>query len=213
MKIALIGATGFVGKALLEELLNRDHSVRALQRDPAKLAARPGLEVRSLDVLAGDNLAAELEGVDAVVSAFNAGWANPNLHDDFLRGSDAIAAAAREAGVRLIVVGGAGSLFIAPSQQLVDSPAFPAEWKQGALAAREVLTRLRADTTALDWTFVSPAMHLAPGARTAQFRLGGEEPVLDAKGESHISVEDLAVAIVNELEAPQHRRARFTAGY
>src|SRR5437868_6908402 len=126
MKIALIGATGFVGKALLEELLNRDHSVRALQRDPAKLAARPGLEVRSLDVLAGDNLAAELEGVDAVVSAFNAGWANPNLHDDFLRGSDAIAAAAREAGVRLIVVGGAGSLFIAPSQQLVDSPAFPA---------------------------------------------------------------------------------------
>lgn len=213
MKIALIGATGFVGKALLEELLNRDHSVRALQRDAAKLAARPGLEVRSLDVLAGDNLAAELEGVDAVISAFNAGWANPNLHDDFLRGSDAIAAAAREAGVRLIVVGGAGSLFIAPGQQLVDSPAFPAEWKQGALAAREVLTRLRADASALDWTFVSPAMHLAPGARTAQFRLGGEEPVFDAKGESHISVEDLAVAIVNELEAPQHRRARFTAGY
>jgi len=213
MNIALIGATGFVGSALLEELLNRDHQVRALQRDAAKLAARPGLEVRSVDVLGGANLVAELKGVDAIVSAFNAGWANPNLHDDFLRGSEAIADAARKAGVRLIVVGGAGSLFIAPGQQLVDSPAFPAEWKQGALAAREVLTRLRADMTELDWTFVSPAMHLAPGARTGQFRLGGEEPVFDAKGESHISVADLAAAIVNELEAPQHRRGRFTAGY
>lgn len=213
MKITLIGATGFVGKAVLNELQNRDHSVRALQRDATKLAARPGLEVRSVDVLGGGDLAAELKGVDAVLSAFNAGWANPNLHDDFLRGSDAIAAAAREAGVRLIVVGGAGSLFIAPGQQLVDAPAFPAEWKQGALAARGVLNRLRADQTGLDWTFVSPAMHLAPGARTARFRLGGEEPVFDAKGESHISVEDLAVAIVNELEAPQHRRDRFTAGY
>lgn len=212
MNIALIGATGFVGQALLAELLSRGHRVRALQRDAAKLAARPGLEVRSVDVLGDADLAASLAGVDAVVSAFNAGWSNPHLHDDFLRGSDAIAAAARQAGVRLIVVGGAGSLFVG-GQQLVDSPQFPAEWKQGALAAREALNRLRADQTGLDWTFVSPAMHLAPGARTAQFRLGGEEPVFDAKGESHLSVEDLAVAIVNELEAPQHRRGRFTAGY
>jgi putative NADH-flavin reductase len=213
MNIALIGATGFVGSALLEELLSRGHEVRALLRDPAKLPARPGLQARAVDVLADGDLAAELQGVDAVVSAFNAGWANPQLHDDFLRGSDAIAAAARKAGVRLIVVGGAGSLFIAPGQQLVDSPAFPAEWKQGALAAREALNRLRADGTDLDWTFVSPAMHLAPGPRTGQFRLGGEEPVFDAKGESHLSVADLAVGIVNELEAPRHRRARFTLGY
>ncbi|MBI3350222.1 MAG: NAD(P)H-binding protein [Burkholderiales bacterium] len=213
MNIALIGATGFVGQALLEELLNRGHQVRALQRDTSKLAARSGLEVHSVDVLAGGDLAAELNGVDAVVSAFNAGWANPNLHDDFLRGSDAIADAARTAGVRLVAVGGAGSLFIAPGQQLVDSPNFPAEWKSGALAAREALNRLLTDQTKLDWTFVSPAMHLAPGERTGQFRLGGEEPVFDAQGESHISVEDLAVAIVNELEAPQHRRRRFTAGY
>ena len=213
MNIALIGATGFVGKAVLEELLNRGHQVRSLQRDVAKLAARAGVEARAVDVLAGSNLAAELKGVDAVVSAFNAGWANPNLHDDFLRGSDAIATAAREAGVRLLVVGGAGSLFIAPGQQLVDSPAFPAEWKQGALAAREALNRLRADQSGLDWSFVSPAMHLAPGQRTGKFRLGRDEPVFDAKGESHISVEDLAAAIVNELESPQFRRARFTLGY
>lgn len=213
MNIALIGATGFVGAALLEELLSRGHQVRALQRDTAKLAARPGLEVRAVDVLTAADLAAELTGVDAVVSAFNAGWANPNLYEDFLRGSDAIANAARQAGVRLIAVGGAGSLFIAPGQQLVDSPAFPAEWKSGALAAREMLTRLRADKTALDWTLVSPAMHLEPGPRTGSFRIGGEAPVFDAQGESRISVADLAAAIVNELEAPQHRRARFTAGY
>lgn len=213
MNIALIGATGFVGQALLQELLARGHAVRALQRDAAKLAPRAGLEVRSVDVLAPGGFAAELQGVDAVVSAYNAGWANPNLHDDFLRGSDAIAAAAREAGVRLIVVGGAGSLFIAPGQQLVDSPAFPAEWKSGALAAREALNRLRADTTALDWTFVSPAMHLEPGERTGVFRLGGEQPVFDAQGESRITVADLAVAIADELERPQHRRGRFTAGY
>lgn len=213
MNIALIGATGFVGQALLEELLARGHAVRALQRDAAKLAPRAGLDARSVDVLAPGGFAAELNGVDAVVSAYNAGWANPQLHDDFLRGSDAIVSAAREAGVRLIVVGGAGSLFIAPGQQLVDSPAFPAEWKSGALAAREALNRLRADTTALDWTFVSPAMHLEPGERTGVFRLGGEQPVFDAQGESRITVADLAVAIVDELERPQHRRARFTAGY
>lgn len=213
MKIALIGATGFVGSALLEELLSRGHQVRALQRDTARLGARPGLTVRTVDVLAGDGLAAELAGMDAVVSAYNAGWTNPRLHDDFLRGSDAIAAAARDAGVRLLVVGGAGSLFIAPGQQLVDSPDFPAEWRQGALAARELLNRLRADGTPLDWTFVSPAMHLQPGERTGQYRLGTEAPVFDADGESRISVADLAAAIADELAQPRHRRQRFTVGY
>lgn len=213
MKIALIGATGFVGAALLDELLNRGHTVRALQRDATKLAARPGLEARSVDVLGSPDLTGELAGVDAVISAYNAGWANPQLHDDFLRGSARIADAARAAGVRLIVIGGAGSLFIAPGQQLVDSPAFPAEWKSGALAAREVLNRLRADTTTLDWTFVSPAIHLAPGERTGRYRLGGESPVVDAQGESRISVADLAAAIVAEVETPTHRRARFTAAY
>ena len=213
MKIALIGATGFVGAALLDELLNRGHAVRALQRDATRLAARPGLDVRSVDVLGSPDLAAEFAGVDAVISAYNAGWANPQLHDDFLRGSARIADAARMAGVRLIVVGGAGSLFIAPGQQLVDSPAFPAEWKQGALAAREVLNRLRADTTTLDWTFVSPAIHLEPGARTGRYRVGTESPVVDAQGESRISVADLAAVIVNEVETPAYRRARFTAAY
>lgn len=213
MNIALIGATGFVGAALLNELLNRGHTVRALQRDATKLAPRPGLSVKAVDVLATPDLAAELAGVDAVISAYNAGWTNPQLHDDFLRGSQRITDAARSAGVRLIVVGGAGSLFIAPGQQLVDSPAFPAEWKSGALAAREVLNRLRADTSPLDWTFVSPAIHLEPGERTGRYRLGTESPVVDADGHSRISVADLAAAIVAEVETPAYRRARFTAAY
>lgn len=213
MNVALIGATGFVGSALLTELLDRGHAVRALQRDASKLATRPGLAVRSIDVLTAPDLAAALDGVDAVISAFNAGWTNPQLHDDFLRGSERIADAARTAGVRLLVVGGAGSLYIAPGQQLVDSPSFPAEWKQGALAAREVLTRLRADTTSLDWTFVSPAIFLEPGERTGRYRLGTESPVMDAEGKSRISAADLAAAIVAEVETPQFRRARFTAAY
>ena len=128
MHIALIGATGFVGRAVLEELLSRGHQVRALQRNPAALEARPGLSVQAADALAPDGLAGAFDGVDAVVSAFNAGWANPNLYDDFLRGSEAIVAAARAAGRRFLVVGGAGSLYVAPGQQLVDSPDFPAQW-------------------------------------------------------------------------------------
>jgi putative NADH-flavin reductase len=213
MKIALIGATGFVGNALLERLLSRGHAVRALQRDVTKLSPRAGLEVRAVDVLSGTDIAAHFEGLDAVVSAFNAGWANPNLHDDFLNGSAAIADAARTAGVRLIVVGGAGSLYLAPGQQLVDSPAFPVEWKSGALAARETLNRLQADESMLDWTFVSPAIHLEPGPATGHYRVGTDSPVVDAAGESRITVGDLAAAIVDEVEAPRHRRARFTAAY
>ncbi|MFO1227403.1 NAD(P)-dependent oxidoreductase [Roseateles sp.] len=213
MHIALIGATGFVGRAVLEELLSRGHQVRALQRNPAALEARPGLSVQAADALAPDGLAGAFDGVDAVVSAFNAGWANPNLYDDFLRGSEAIVAAARAAGRRFLVVGGAGSLYVAPGQQLVDSPDFPAQWKPGALAARELLRRLQADSSALDWSFVSPPIHLEPGARTGHYRLGQDAPVFDAAGHCRLSVADLAVAIVDEIEHPAHQRRRFTAAY
>jgi putative NADH-flavin reductase len=214
MKIALIGATGFVGSAVLKELLARGHEVRALVRDPGKLAAQAGLQAVKADVTDAAAVAEAVRGVDAVISAYNPGWGHADLHDEFLRGSAAINAGVKAAGVkRLLVVGGAGSLYIAPGQQLVDSPDFPAEWKAGALAAREALTRLRADTSTLDWSFVSPAIELQPGARTGQFRLGTEAPVFDSQGVNRISVADLAVAIVNELEAPQHRRARFTLGY
>ncbi len=213
MKIALIGSTGFVGSAILSELLARGHQVTALARTPAKIAARQGLNVAQADVLNPDAVAAAVRGADAVVSAYNPGWTNPDLHDEFLRGSDSITAGTKQAGVkRLVVVGGAGSLFIAPGVQLVDTPEFPAQWKPGALAAREALNRIRQEKD-LDWSFVSPAAHLVPGERRGSYRLGGEELVVDAAGESNLSVADLAVAIVDELEAPKHIQRRFTAAY
>lgn len=213
MKIALIGATGFVGSAVLAELLARGHHVLALTRDPARLAVREGVEARRADALDAVSVAAALQGADAVVSAFNAGWGNPNLYEDFLRGSQAIVAGVRQAGVpRLLVVGGAGSLYVAPGVQLVDTPEFPAQWKAGALAAREALNLLRAQTE-LDWSFVSPPAHLVPGERRGSYRLGSDALLVDAQGHSGISVADLAVAIADELEAPKHSRQRFTVAY
>ena len=148
-----------------------------------------------------------------MLSAYNPGWGHPELFDEFLRGSAAITAGVKQAGVaRLLVVGGAGSLYVAPGVQLVDTPQFPAEWKAGALAAREALNRLRSEQE-LDWAFVSPPIQLEPGERSGQYRLGGEELLSDAQGQSRISVADLAVALVDELEAPRHHRERFTVAY
>jgi putative NADH-flavin reductase len=119
----------------------------------------------------------------------------------------------KKSGVkRLLVVGGAGSLYVAPGVQLVDTPSFPAEWKQGALAARDALNLIRAETT-LDWTFLSPPVFLEPGARTGGFRIGGDEVLMAGDKPAGITVADLAVAIVDEIETPRHVRSRFTVGY
>jgi uncharacterized protein len=217
MKIALIGGTGFVGTAVLEELLRRGHTVTALARDvgkfAAKVPARAGVSVVAADALNPAQVAQAAEGHDAVISAYNPGWAEPNLNALFLQGSQAITEGVKRSGVkRLLVVGGAGSLFVAPGVQLVDTPGFPAEWKQGALAARDALTLLRAETS-LEWTFLSPAVFLEPGERKGGFRIGGEEVLMHGDKPAGITVADLAVAIVDEIETPRHVRARFTVGY
>jgi putative NADH-flavin reductase len=214
MKIALIGATGFVGAAVLEELLTRGHPVTALARNPAKLAPRAGLEARALDGYDADAVAAAVRGHDAVVSAFNPGWNEPDLYALFIKGSAAIEAGVAQSGVkRLLVVGGAGSLFVAPGVQMVDTPEFashvPPNVIPGAKAARDALTALRANTT-LDWTFLSPPAQLAPGERTGKYRVGGEDLLLADGHPAGISVADLAVAIADEIESPRHIRARFT---
>ncbi len=211
MKVALIGATGFVGTPVLAELLNRGHQVTVLARNPGKLAAQPGLTVVAADALDAAQVAAAVAGHDAVVSAYNPGWSEPQIHDLFLQGSDAIVEGVKRAGLkRLLVVGGAGSLFVAPGVQLVDTPPFPTQYKQGALAAREALNRLKRETT-LDWSFVSPPIGLAPGARTGQYRTGLDD-LLPGVGDTPagISVADLAVAMVDELETPRHVQQRFT---
>lgn len=214
MKIALIGATGFVGAAVLEELLQRQHPVTALVRDPAKLGPRPLLSVVKADAMDSVALAAAVRGHDAVVSAFNPGWNAPDLYDQFLRGSKAIERGVEASGVkRLLVVGGAGSLFVAPGVQLVDTPAFsghvPANVVPGARAARDALAALR-DNSVLDWTFLSPPAMLAPGPRTGRYRVGSEQLLMDGDQPAGISVADLAVAIADEIERPRHVRARFT---
>ncbi|MFD1140745.1 NAD(P)-dependent oxidoreductase [Larkinella insperata] len=214
MKIALIGASGFVGSSLLNEALNRGHEVTAIVRHPEKITAEnERLTVQKGDAQNDDDVASLVAGHDAVVSAYNPGWDNPNIYDDSLVGLQAIQSGTKNSGVkRLLVVGGAGSLEIAPGLQLVDTPQFPEAWKAGALAARDYLTILRKETD-LDWTFLSPAIMLEPGERTGKFRLGTEQPVFDANGDSKISVNDLSVALLDELENPQFIRQRFTLGY
>ncbi len=214
MKIALIGATGFVGTAVTAELLQRGHDVTALVRNPAKLATAPKLTAKALDANDADAVAAAVRGHDAVISAFNPGWDAPDLYAQFMKGSAAIDAGVAQSGVkRLLVVGGAGSLFVAPGVQMVDTPEFashvPANIIPGAKAARDALTALRGNT-ALEWTFLSPPALLAPGERTGKYHVGGEDLLMAGAAPAGISVADLAVAIVDEIESPRHVRARFT---
>lgn len=217
LNIALIGPTGFVGAAVLDELLNRGHRVTALARNPAKLAAREGLTVVQGDAIDAAQVARAVAGVDAVVNAYNPGWNHPDLYAEFRRGTDAILAGIKQSGVkRVVVVGGAGSLFVAPGVQLVDTEGFasavPPNVIPGAKAARDALTEIRKETE-LEWSFLSPPALLAPGERLGRYRLGSENLLMDGDKPAGISERDLAVAIVDELETPKHIRQRFTVGY
>ena len=214
MKLAIIGATGFVGKAVVEEALTRGYELTAFARRPDALEVNDEKLVKqAADVYDTEILAQLIVGQDAIISTFNPGWTDPELYNNFLKGAASIQEAAKTAGVkRLLVVGGAGSLEIEPGVQLVDTPSFPAEYKPGATAARDYLTKLRNEND-LDWTFVSPAIELHPGGRTGKFRIGTEQPVFDETGKNRISVADLAVAILDELEQNHFIKKRFTLGY
>lgn len=213
MKIALIGATGYVGAPLLQEALQRGHQVTALVRHPEKLAAHPRLSSVQANVQDTAKLAEQLRGHDVVISAFNPGWGVADIREQFISGSRSIIAASKQAGTqRLLVVGGAGSLYVAPGLQLIDTADFPAEYKEGAEGARQVLNLLR-DEQALEWTFLSPAALLVPGPRTGKFRLGNDELLMNGDEPGSVSVADLAVALIDEAEQPQHIRQRFTLAY
>jgi uncharacterized protein len=203
MNVALIGPTGTVGSRLLAELLRRGHDVTGIARDPEGLPAQPRLTVKRGDANDEDGLAALLRGHDAVISAGRFVSVNPR----------ALVAAVRKAGVpRLLVVGGAGSLEVAPGVPLMDTPDFPAAYKPEALAGREFLHVLRGERE-LQWTFLSPSAIFEPGERTGTFRLGTDQLLIGADGESRISLEDFAIAMVDELERPRHPQQRFTVGY
>jgi len=207
MKIALIGATGFVGATLLTEALDRGHLITAIVQHIGKLPTRENLTAFAADATDADALAMLVAGHDLVISAYN-----PALDADGT-GTQSIIDGVKRAGVtRLLVVGGAGTLEIAPGKRLVDQRDFPAEWKDGALRTAGFLDQLRKERD-LDWVFLSPAAVLAPGARTGAYRVGADQLLTDASGESRISLEDFAVAMLDEAERPQHRRERFTVAY
>lgn len=213
MKIALIGATGFVGSAILKEAVDRGHEVAAIVRNPDKLTPHAKLHPKKGDVYNEDEVVRLVTGHDAVISAFNPGWSNPDIYNQQVRGARSIINGVKKAGVkRLLFVGGAGSLEVKPGIQSVDLPEFPAEYKQGALATREALNMLRKEVN-LEWSFLSPSADLSPGKRTGKFRLGTDQLLTNAQGESRISVEDYAMAMIDEVEMPKHIRRRFTVGY
>ncbi len=207
MKIAIIGATGLVGTKILSESLDRGHEVTAIVRNPETLPMHPKLRAAKGDATEPAKLASLVAGHDVVISAFNPG------KDERGTGARSIIDAVKRAEVeRLLVVGGAGSLEVAPGKRLVDQPDFPAQWKEGALRTADFLDQLRGETE-LDWAFVSPAAMLAPGERTGHYRVGGDQFMTDNDGESRISLEDYAVAMLDEAERPQHHRKRFSVAY
>ena len=215
MKIAIIGATGFVGSTILNELASRNHELTAIARNP-KEETNPSIKWIKADANNTNELAKAIAGNDVVISAYNAGWTNPNIYTDFIEGSKAIQEAVKQSGVkRFIVIGGAGSLFVAPNLQAVDTPDFPKEIYPGASAARDYLNMIKEEKE-LDWAFFSPAFEMHQGitiGRTGKYRLGLENPVLDENQRSILSVEDLAVVIADEVENPKHHQVRFTAAY
>jgi hypothetical protein len=213
MKIALIGATGFVGSRLLSEALDRGHEVTAIVRRPERLTVQDHLHPVKADVYDIDKLAQILAGHEAVISAFSAERDSPTKFDDHVAGAKAIIAAVKKSGVkRLLVVGGAASLEVSPGRQMFDEPDFPPEWRAGAGGTREFLYLLKKEPD-LEWTFLSPAKMFAPGERTGKFRLGGDQVLVDAEGQCRISVEDYAVAMIDELEEPKHTQHRFCVAY
>jgi uncharacterized protein len=212
MKIAVFGATGNIGSRVITEALNRGHDVTAIMRHPEDYTLeQPHLKVARGDIFRTQDVEAAVFNHDAVVSAYNfTKGAKPST---IIEVAEPLISGLKQAGVkRLIIVGGAGSLEVAPGLQLVDSPGFPPEFKDAALAHRDALKVYQKEKE-LNWTYISPAAYIEPGERTGNFRRGKDKLVTDEDGNSRISMEDFAVAIIDEIMNPQHIRERFTVGY
>lgn len=213
--VTLIGASGFVGTAILNEMLTRGHKVTAVVRNPEKVSlSNPNLRIVKADVADTEALADVCMGKDTIISAYNPGWSNPNIYEETLRNYPLILDAAKKSGVkRFLCVGGAGTLFCAPGLRVVDSGAIPDAIMGGVKSLGEFYLNTLVKEKDIDWVFFSPAGTLESGKRTGQFRLGKDDLIVDENGNSHISVEDYAVAMVDEVETPKHHQERFTIGY
>jgi len=213
-KFAVIGATGLVGGAVVKELAERGHSVTAFARNTDKVYQAHNVQAVAVDVNSPD-FADKLVGFDAVVNAFNAGWENPNIINDLKTGHANILSAVKRADVPyVLVVGGAGSLNVAPNLQLVDTPDFPADVYPAANVVRELLGELRTRTD-VNWAFLSPAVMFAINPvsfeKTGTYRIGQDDVLTNADGSpADISVADLAVAIADDIEQKAHLHQRFT---
>lgn len=213
--VLLIGATGFVGSAVLNELVSRGHKVTAVVRNIEKLAKSDLVDAVKEDVANVDAIAKLAEGKDAIISAYNPGWTNPDIATLITENYPKILEAAKKSGVeRLLIVGGAGTLFCAPGLRVVDSGAIPAEIMGGVRPLGDFYLNTLMNENDVDWVFFSPAgVFDQEGKKTGNYRLGKDDLIVDAEGNSHISVQDYADAMVNELEKPAHHKERFTIGY
>lgn len=201
MKIALIGATGNVGRRVTAEALRRGHDVIAIARDVSTLEPQDRVTPVQADLSDKAAIGKAIAGADAVVLSVRFQELDVEAVLDALRSAK-----------RLLIVGGAASLYVAPGQQLIDTPDFPDFIKVEAEPARQALVRIQQEQ-GIDWTFLSPSVFFGPGERTGNFRLGKDELLTDPDGKSHISYEDYAIALLDEIEQPKHSRQRFTVGY
>ena len=216
--IILIGASGFVGSAILEEALNRGHKVTALVRNPEKIQVKnENLTVLAVDATDVEALSKVVAGKDTVISAYNPGWGNPRLYEEILENYPKIIEGVKKAGVqRLLVVGGAGVLYVQPGMRLMDSGTLPAELMPAVNGEGELFLNVLSKDNDIDWVYFAPPANLGnmgKGIRTGKYRLGTDTLLVDEKGDSFISVEDYAVAMIDELEQEAHHKALFTAAY
>jgi hypothetical protein len=209
MNVVVYGATGQAGREIVKELHRRGHKVTGVARKVDSLNPEPGLTLKTDNLSNVDAIAGIIKGADAVVSAYAPPADNTDALVDVTKRQ--IEAVKKAGGPRLVVVGGAGLLEVAPGVTLIKSGHLPAEYLPIATSHEKALGVLRASD--IDWTYLSPGAYFVPGERTGKFRLGTKELVSDAKGESKISFADYAIALVDELEKPAHRKASFSVGY
>ncbi len=217
MKVVLIGATGFVGNAILNELTDRNYNVVAIARNTDKIENNSDtIEKINADVFNSEDISKAISGADLVISAYNPGWTNPNIADEYRKGAESIQKAVENSDVkRLIVIGGAGTLKI-DGNYLVDGADFSKDIYPAANSVRNYFVENLSKNETLDWEFFSPAIEMYNGnglTKTKNYRYGSDAPVFNAEGRSLLSVEDLAVAVVDEVENKQFIRKQFTAGY
>jgi uncharacterized protein len=214
-KIVLIGASGFVGSAILNEALERGYQVKAIVRNPEKITIKnPNLTIVKADVSSSQRVSELCKGADDVISAYNPGWTNPDIYNDTLKIYPAILEGVKRSGVkRFLIVGGAGSLFVSPGLRLMDAGIIPESFLPAIRSLARFYLEILSSEKDLDWVFFSPAGNISHSERTGKFRLGKDDLITDTEGKSNISVEDYSVAMLDEVEKPSHHKERFTIGY